>query len=98
MSPVTLDQAQAAQMVDVAATMVSLYPTIPTARIELAKALYAGHLLAQTGVLAPVLSETFDGGSVSFQAHSLGDKDGSSTWLQEFTKLVPDFHSPGLVL
>jgi len=98
MSPVLLDQTMANMMVDIATTMVGLYPTIPAERRELAKALYAGHLLHQNGVLAPTLSENFDGGSVSFQAFNLGDKDGSSTWLQEFTKLIPDFHSPDVIL
>lgn len=103
MSPITLDQDKAAINIEVAAVYVALNnipdDTIGTiSRRELAKALYAGHLFSQSGILSPVLSENFDGGSVSFQAFNLGDKDGASTWYQEFSKLIPDFHSPMAII
>ena len=52
--PDEIDQALAQQMIDNAVIFVSLYSTIPAARIDLATALYAGHLLSQTGQVAGV--------------------------------------------
>ena len=96
--PDTIDQELAQQMIDNAVIFVSLYDTIPVARIELAKALYAAHLLAKQGVLGNIASQSFDGGSVSLQAINTGDKEGMTTWLQEFLKLVPDAYSPQVIL
>ena len=96
--PDAIDQTLAAQQISNAAIFVSLYPDIPADRIELAKALYAGHLLSQSGQLQSVTSQSFDGGSVSYQVSNTGDKEGTSTWMQEFLKLVPSAYSPGLIL
>jgi len=97
--PVSLDTGLASLMISNAAIYVSLYDTIPAARLDLATALYACHLLSQAGYIQPVVSESTEGGVlVSFQQYNLGDKDGVSTWLQEFTKLVPDFFSPQVIL
>ncbi len=96
--PDEIDQVLAQQMIDNAVIFVSLYSTIPAERIDLATALYAGHLLSQAGQIGNILSQSFDGGSVSLQARNLGDKDGTSSWLQEFMKLVPDISSPQVIL